>query len=245
MAIKLAIRLHNRYTALKAKAKGLRVGSSSTTTTNGGQKQCLWCRILRRKSPEPLMNNADIHAWMSSDGTLFEPGIQVTQGLSGNLNPEGIFSFREGANSRLSVRSNAPPLSSVCSFRTSSSRYSSDEACVDNDHTNSNDDDDNDDRRTTICPVDKEASSVYSFRTSSSHYSSDEACVDSDHINISDNDDNDWTTICSFGEEEETFYDAEDGLPRSIRDMVPLPSTYSPFASDLDTLPSAYNLWAF
>ncbi|KXH45313.1 hypothetical protein CSAL01_08481 [Colletotrichum salicis] len=199
MAIKLAIRLHNRYTALKAKAKGLRVGSSSTTTKNGGQKQCLWCRILRRKSPEPLMNNADIHAWMSSDGTLFEPGMQVTQGLNNNLNPEGIFPFREGANSRLSVRSNAPPPSSVCSFRTSSSRYSS-----------------------------------------------DEACVDSDYTNITNDDDNDWTTICSCGEEEEeTLYDAEDGLPRSTRDMVLLPSTYSPFSSEVDSLPSAYNLWAF
>ncbi|KAK1639728.1 hypothetical protein BDP81DRAFT_391797 [Colletotrichum phormii] len=243
MAIKLAIRLHNRYTALKAKAKGLRV-SSSTTTKNGGQKQCLWCRILRRKSPEPLMNNADIHAWMSSDGTLFEPGMQVTQDFNGNLNPEGRFSFREGANSRLSVRSNAPPPSSVYSFRTSSSRYSSDEACVDSDHDNINDDDDND--WTTICSVDEEASRIYLFRTSSSHYSSDEACVDSNCTNTTNDDDNDWTTICSFGEEEEeTFYDAEDGLPRSTRDMVPLPSTYSPFASDLDTLPSAYNLWAF
>ncbi|KAJ0304169.1 hypothetical protein COL5a_005303 [Colletotrichum fioriniae] len=198
MATKFAIRLHNRYTILKAKAKGLRLGSnssSSSSSTNGGQKQCLWCRILRRKSSEPFMKNADIHEWMSSDETLIDhqPEMQVIQDLSGNFNPEEKFLFREGAVSRLSVRSNAP-----------SSVYSSDDTCVDSDDKNNN--------------------------------------------NNSD-DDNDWSSsVCSIGEEgeEETFYDAEDGLPEPTRDMVPLPSTYSPFASDLPSLPSAYcSLCAF
>ncbi|KAK1727211.1 hypothetical protein CaCOL14_000802 [Colletotrichum acutatum] len=192
MAIRFAIRLHNRYTALKAKAKGLRVGRDSSSRRNGGQKQCLWCRILRRKSPQTLMKNADIHDWMSSDETLVDhqPEMQVIRDLSGNFNPEERFPFREGAVSRLSARSNAP----------------------------------------------------------SSIYSSDETCVGSDHNNNSDDDDNDWSSeVCSIDEEEEeTFYDAEDGLLRPTRDMDPLPSTYSPFASDLPSLPSVYcSLCAF
>ncbi|KAI3552595.1 hypothetical protein CSPX01_00344 [Colletotrichum filicis] len=190
MATKFAIRLHNRYTTLKAKAKGLRVGSysSNSSSRNGGQKQCLWCRILRRKIPEPLVRNADIHDWMSSNETLVDhqPEVQVAQDLSGTFNPGERFPFREGAVVRLSTRSNAP-----------SSVYSSDETC-------------------------------------------DGSVGD-------DDDDDDWSTVYSFDEEEEeTFYDAEDGVPRPTRDMVPLPSTYSPFASDLPSLPSAYcSLWAF
>ncbi|KXH41481.1 hypothetical protein CNYM01_04946 [Colletotrichum nymphaeae SA-01] len=199
MATKFAIRLHNRYTTLKAKAKGLRVGinSSNSSSRNGGQKQCLWCRILRRKIPEPLVRNADIHDWMSSDETLVDhrPELQVIEDLSGNFHPGERFPFREGAVSRLSARSNAP-----------SSVYSSDETCDDSEHNNSSSDGDDD-----------------------------------------DDDDDDWSTVHSFDEEEkETFYDAEDGVPRPARDMIPLPSTYSPFAPDLPSLPSAYcNLWAF
>ncbi|KAI3555306.1 hypothetical protein CABS01_12405 [Colletotrichum abscissum] len=195
MATKFAIRLHNRYTTLKAKAKGLRVGSysSNSSSRNGGQKQCLWCRILRRKIPEPLVRNADIHDWMSSNETLVDhqPEVQVAQDLSGTFNPGERSPFREGAVVRLSARSNAP-----------SSVYSSDETCD---------------------------GSEYSIGS------------------VGDDDDDDWSTVYSFDEEEEeTFYDAEDGVPRPTRDMVPLPSTYSPFASDLPSLPSAYcNLWAF
>ncbi|KAK1542877.1 hypothetical protein CPAR01_06264 [Colletotrichum paranaense] len=203
MATKFAIRLHNRYTTLKAKAKGLRVGSysSNSSSRNGGQKQCLWCRILRRKIPEPLVRNADIHNWMSSDETLVDhqPELQVIQDLSGTFNPGERYPFREGAVSRLSARSNAP-----------SSVYSSDETCDGSEHSISSDGDDDDD--------------------------------DDD-----DDNDDDWSTVYSFDEgEEETFCDAEDGVPRPTRDMVSLPSTYSPFASDLPSLPSAYcNLWAF
>ncbi|KAF4776611.1 hypothetical protein HER10_EVM0007491 [Colletotrichum scovillei] len=148
MATKFAIRLHNRYTTLKAKAKGLRVGSNSSNSSsrNGGQKQCLWCRILRRKIPEPLMRNADIHDWMSSDETLIDhqPELQVIQDLSGNFNPGERFPFREGAVSRLSARSNAP-----------SSVYSSDETWDDSEYSNSSSDGDDDD--------DDDWSTVYSF----------------------------------------------------------------------------------
>ncbi|OHE97647.1 hypothetical protein CORC01_07062 [Colletotrichum orchidophilum] len=187
MAIKFAIRMHNRYTNLKAKAKRVRISN------NGDRKQCLWCRILRRKSPQ-LMKDAEIYDWMSSCQSYDSPFVHNNPEMAADQDPKGILvteprlHCREGAISRRSVRFDLPCRQpSVRSARPPSSRYSSDENCVDND------------------------------------------------------DDNDWSSeVCSDDDEEDTYYDAVDGLETPTRHVVAMRSTYSPFASDLLSLPAAY-----